>query len=76
MPNSNRNNGMNDQNRNRQRMTYILIAAIMVGLFFMSGSLMDILLGVREEEVPYTVFLEAVNDRQIEEIELGVERII
>ena len=76
MPNSNRNNGMNDQNRNRQRMTYILIAAIMVGLFFISGSLMDILLGVREEEVPYNVFLEAVNDRQIEEIELGVERII
>ena len=75
MPNSNRNNDMDDRNRKRQRLSYVLIAAIVIGLFFLSGSMMNSILGVQEKEVPYNVFLEAVNDQQIEKVELAYERI-
>ncbi len=75
MPNSNENKNQNNQDRNRQRMSYFLIVAIMIGLFFVSGPMVNRILGIKEEEVPYNVFLEAVNDQQIQEVELAYERI-
>ena len=73
--NSNQNQDRNNQNRNRQRMSYLIIAVIMIGLFFASGPMVNSLMGPRQEEVPYNIFLEAVNDKQIEKVELAYERI-
>ncbi len=75
MPNSNENKNQNNQDRNRQRVSYFLIVAIMIGLFFLSGPMVNRILGIEEKEVPYNVFLEAVNDQQIQEVELAYERI-
>ncbi len=75
MSNSNQPNGQNDQNRNRQRLSVVLVVAIMVGLFFLSGPMVKRVMGFKQEEVPYNVFLEAVNDKQIYEVELAYERI-
>ena len=72
--NNNRNDG-DRQNRNRQGFTYVLILAIMVGLFFLSGPMVEGLMGFRQKEVPYNVFLEAINDQQIDKVELAYERI-
>ena len=72
--NNNRNDG-DRQNRNRQRFTYVLILAVMVGLFFLSGPMVEGLMGFRQKEVPYNEFLEAVNDQQIDKVELAYERI-
>ena len=75
MSDQNQNKDRNDQNRNRQRLSYVLIVAIMIGLFFLSDAMVDSIFGLKAEEVPYNVFLEAVNDKQIQKVELAYEKI-
>ena len=75
MPNSNQNNDQNNQNRARRWISTVMVIAIMVGLFFLSGPMVNRIMGVKKEKVSYDVFVDAVNEKQIDEIELAYDRI-
>ncbi|MBP3412972.1 MAG: ATP-dependent zinc metalloprotease FtsH [Oscillospiraceae bacterium] len=75
MSNPSNGNRNTDPNRGKQKLPFFVIAAICIGLFFISGQMMNKLLGAEQKEVTYDVFLQAVEDQQVYEVELAYETI-
>ncbi len=75
MSNPSNGNRNTDPNRGKQKLPFFVIAAICIGLFFLSGQMMNKLLGAEQKEVTYDVFLQAVEDQQVYEVELAYETI-
>ncbi len=75
MNDMNRNNGKNGPDQNKQRMRTALVVLVMIGLFFLSGPIMTELLGLGAKEVPYNKFLDAVDRKEIAEVEIAYEKI-
>ncbi len=75
MGNQNPQGNRNKSGANHPKKPIIMGIATLVLLFILGNLLLNGLFGVREKEVPYNEFLQAVEDKRVKKIELAYEQI-